>query len=139
MVVPLWNFLLVVASQNIPFFGLRKWKMTFWCDEKENFLLQHCSPFQDAHVCTIWAHYHKLCRDSSHNIGRLAWKTWNLELDSSFWEGFFEIFAIFQVWYFFLQLCHIIWHHAKVLHYLDRFWISYARFNYGQNGGHEDS
>ena len=45
-----------------------------------------------------------------------------------FWEGFFEIFAIFQVWYFSLQLCHIIWHHAKVLHYLDRFWISYARF-----------
>ena len=55
---------------------LGTWKMeiVFWCDEMENFLLQHCSSSQDAHVCTICAHYHKLCRDSSHNIDRLASK-----------------------------------------------------------------
>ena len=37
-----------------------------------NFLLQHCSSSQDAHVCPIWEHYHKLCHHSSHHIGHLA-------------------------------------------------------------------
>ena len=54
--------------------GTRKIENCFRCDEMENFLLQHCSSSEDARVCIIWAHYHKLCRDSSHNIGRLAWK-----------------------------------------------------------------
>jgi hypothetical protein len=40
-----------------PFLGLGKWKIAFLCDEKEIFLLQHYSPSQDAHVCTIWEHY----------------------------------------------------------------------------------
>ena len=53
---------------------------------------------------------------------------WNLEHDRSFCEGFFMMFAIFQVQYFSLQLWHIIWHHAKVSHCLDHFWISYAHF-----------
>ena len=53
---------------------------------------------------------------------------WNLEHDRSFCEGFFMMFAIFQVQYFSLQLWHIIWHHAKVSHCLDHFWICYARF-----------
>ena len=52
--------------------GTRKMDNIFWCDEKENFLLQHCFSSQDAHVYTIWAYCHKLCRDSSQNIGRLA-------------------------------------------------------------------
>src|SRR4051812_23668620 len=52
-------------------FALGKWKMVFPCDEKENFLLQHCSPYQCPHACIIWAHHHKLCRDSAHNIGPL--------------------------------------------------------------------
>ena len=76
--------------------------MVFRCDEMENFLLQHYSSSQDARVCIIWAHYHKPCRDSSHNIGRLDWKPWNIEHDSPFWEGLLEIFEIFQVWYFFI-------------------------------------
>ena len=33
-----------------------------------------------------------------------------------FREGFFETLAIYQVWYFYLQLCHIIRHHTKDLH-----------------------
>src|SRR3954466_6135585 len=55
-----------------PFFALGKWKIDFPCVEKENILLRHCSPSHDTYVWTIWAHYHKLCRDSRHNIGRLA-------------------------------------------------------------------
>ena len=47
---------------------LKKWKMAFPCDKKEKFLLQHRKTSQDAHVCTIWAHYHKLCPDSLLNL-----------------------------------------------------------------------
>ena len=72
VLVPMWNFNLVVASQITPFSAPRKWKMAFSFDEKENFLLQHRKISQDAHVCTIWAYYHKLCRDSISNIGRLT-------------------------------------------------------------------
>src|SRR3954462_3956618 len=43
-------------------------KMAFSCDEKENFILQHCSPYQCPHACIIWAQRHKLCRDSTHKI-----------------------------------------------------------------------
>jgi hypothetical protein len=39
---------------------------------------------------------------------------------------FFEIFAIFQVWYFSLQLFNIISHHVKVFHCFYRLSIYYA-------------
>ena len=81
--------------------------MIFLCDKNENFLLQHCSPSQDAHVCTIWAHYHKLCRDSSHNIGRLDWKPWNLEHDRSFLRRFFwDIWNIPSLIFFLATMSH---------------------------------
>ena len=54
-------------------------------------------------------------------------KTSNME--GHFREGFFGMLVIFQVWYFSLEICHIIWHHAKVSHRLGHFWISYAFFN----------
>ena len=47
-------------------------KMVFRCDEILDFLLQNCSSSQDARLCTIWSHYQILCRDSTHNIGRLS-------------------------------------------------------------------
>ena len=75
--------------------------MVFRWDKIPNYLKWYCSSSQDACLCTIWAHYHKLCRDSSHNIGRLAWKPWNIEHDSPFWEGFLEIFEI-PSWIFFI-------------------------------------
>ena len=126
--VAFWNGILVVTSQNDPFFALGKWKRAFPCDKKENFLLQHCSPYQCPHTCIIWAQHHKLCRDSAHNIGHLDRKPWNLEHDRSFCEGFFETWSIYQVWYFSFQLCNKIWHHAKDFHCSDFFWIYYARF-----------
>ena len=46
--------------------------MVFRWDKIPNFPKWYCSSSQDAHMCIIWAHYHKICRDSSHNIGRLA-------------------------------------------------------------------
>ena len=126
------------------FFTLEKWKMDFMCDKKENFLPQHCSPCKCPHACIIWAQYHKLCRDSAHNIGRLDRKPWNLEHDRLFCECFFETWSIYQVWYFSFQLCHIIWHHAKDFHCSDfflnllcPFWIIWIS-NYGRTGVHED-
>src|SRR3954470_60563 len=50
--------MLVVTSQNDPFFALGKWKRAFPCDKKENFLLQHCSPYQCPHTCIIWAQHY---------------------------------------------------------------------------------
>jgi hypothetical protein len=72
VLVPMWIFNLVVVSQNTPFSAPQKWKMIFSCDEMENFLMQHRNTSQDAHVCTIWEHYHKLCHESNHNIGHLT-------------------------------------------------------------------
>jgi hypothetical protein len=37
------------------------------CERRRNVVLGW-----DAHVCIIWAHYHKLCLDSSHNIAHFA-------------------------------------------------------------------
>jgi hypothetical protein len=114
--VPMPNFNLVVPSQNTLILAPQKWKLAISCVEKENILLQHRKPSQDAYVYTIWAHYHKLCPHFSDNmIGHFV-------------KDFFMIFTIFQVQYFSLQLWHIIWHHAKVLHCLDHFLISYAHF-----------
>jgi hypothetical protein len=66
------NFNLMVASQNTPISAPQKWKLAISCVEKENFLLQHRKPSQDVNLCTIWAHYHKLFPDFSHNIGGLT-------------------------------------------------------------------
>ena len=101
--------------------------MVFRCDEMENFLLQHCSSSQDAHVCPIWEHYHKLCRDSSHNIGHLAWKSLNIKHDSPFWEGFLEIFAIFQVWYFFIVT---MWYNMTSREGFTLFWSFLISLNF---------
>ena len=61
--------------------------------------------------------------ETSNNIGHLAWKPWIFILDSSFWEDFFKIFALFQVCYFIWLLGHKWWCNAKVLHFFDIFWI----------------
>jgi hypothetical protein len=55
------------------------------------------------------------CHETSNMIGHFV-------------KEFLWCWQIFQVQYFSLQLWHIIWHHAKVSHCLDHFWISYAHF-----------
>ena len=94
-VVPFWNVFLVHASQKFAFLTLRKWKMTFSCYKVENFLRQHCLPRKDVYVRTVWAQSDKIFHECGHNIGHLAWKPWNLVCDSSVWEHFLKIFAIF--------------------------------------------
>ena len=100
----------------------------FSCNENEDFLRQTCWPFQYAHFCKIWDHLAKLSFETSHNIGHLAGKPWIFILDSSFWEDFFKIFALFQVCYFIWLLGHKWWCNVKVLHFFDLFWIVYTGF-----------
>ena len=45
-----------------------------------------------------------------------------------FWEHFFKIIVVLQVYYFSWKLGHIWWHNAKVFQFFDFFWIFYARF-----------
>ena len=77
------------ASQKTPFFALGKWKMFFLCNEKENYLRQHCPCFQDACLCIIWAYFNKLCHGYGHNTRHLERKPWIFVEDSSFlWTPF---------------------------------------------------
>ena len=82
--VHLCNNYLVVPSQKNSFWALGKWKMNFPCKENENFLRQHCLPFQYAPLCTIWDHLNKLCHECGHKIYHLAWKQLISTHDSSF-------------------------------------------------------
>ena len=47
------NNYLVGPSQKTSFWALKKWKMVFSSKENENFLRQHCFPFQYAPLCII--------------------------------------------------------------------------------------
>jgi hypothetical protein len=58
--------------QKNSFWALEKWKMKFPYKENENFLRQHCLPFQDAPLCTILDHLNKLCHECGHKIDHLA-------------------------------------------------------------------
>ena len=76
-------------SQKTSFQALEKWKMVFSSKENENFLRQHCLPFQYAPLCTIWDHFNKLCHECGHKIDHLAWKPWIFRDDSSFLKTLF--------------------------------------------------
>ena len=76
--VHFYNIYLVVTSQKTSFRALEKWKMNFPCKENQNSLSQHCSPFQDAPLWTIWHHLNKLCHECGHKIDIFAWKAMNL-------------------------------------------------------------
>ena len=75
--VHFYNIYLVVPSKKTSFRELEKWKMNFLCKENENSLRQHCLPFQDAPLCTIWNHLNKLCHECGHKIDHLL-KAMNL-------------------------------------------------------------
>ena len=50
------------------------------------------------------------------------------EMIAHFWEHFFKIKAVLQVYYFSWKPGHIWWHNVKVLQFFEFFWIFYARF-----------
>ena len=73
-----------VLHKKTSFWRLKKWKMFFSSKENENFLRQHCFPFQYAPLCAIWDHLNKLCQECGHKIDHLAWKSLISTRDSSF-------------------------------------------------------
>ena len=52
-----------------------------------------------------------------------------------FWEHFFKIIAVLQVYYFSWKLGHIWWHNAKVFQFFDFFEFFMPVSKCGQNGG----
>ena len=84
------NNYLVGPSQKTSFWVLKKWKMVFSSKESDNFLRQHCLPFQYAPLCTIWDHLNKRCHECGHKIDHLAWKPLISTHDSSFLRTLFK-------------------------------------------------
>ena len=109
--------------------------MDFSYNENENFLWKTCCPFQYAPICTKWYHLGKLSFETSTNIGHLALKPRTFILDTSFWEDFFKIFALFQVYWFVWLLGHKLGCNAKVLHFLIFFELFKPVSKCDQNGG----
>ena len=83
------NNYLVVPSQKNLLSGTRKKENGFSSNENENFLRQHCLPFQYEPLCTIWDHLNKLCHECGHKIDHLAWKPFISTRDSSFLRTLF--------------------------------------------------
>ena len=90
-----------VLHKKPSFLALEKWKMVFSSKENENFLRQHCLPFQYAPLCTIWDHLNKLCHECGHKIDHLAWKPLISTHDSSFLRTLLKIIIVLKVYYFF--------------------------------------
>ena len=76
-------------SQKNLLLGTQKMENGFSSKENENFLRQHCLPFQYAPLCTIWDHLNKLCHECGHKIDHLTWKPWIFTHDSSFLRTLF--------------------------------------------------
>ena len=102
--------------------------MIFLCNENENFLRQHCSPFQDARLYIIWKYLNKLCHECHHNIRHLAWKSWIFVHGSSFLRTLFQDICRILSFLFFLKTrSHIMTRGKGFLLFLF-FWILYANF-----------
>ena len=97
--VQICNNYLVGPSQKNSFRALGKWKMNFSCKENENFLRQHCLPFQDAPLCTIW----DIWRNYAMNVAirLIIWleSHWSPQMIARFWEHFFKRIAVLQFYY----------------------------------------
>ena len=123
-----WNILLVDASQKSPFLALRKWKMIFFAKKLKNFfgiIVCHVK----MHVCTKYGHIiSNYAMDVAITLVICFGSHETSYMIARFWEHLFKIFAIFQVFYFPYELGHIKWHNAKILHFFELFWISYAWF-----------
>ena len=98
------------------YFRLLLHKKNFYNQKIENHLKQikvgtlfcdFCLRWQDAHVCWIWVDYTKIFHGYGHHIGHLGWNSWMFIHNIPFREDYFFKFTILQVWYFFLQICHI--------------------------------
>ena len=74
---------------NTPIFSPTKWKIIFLWNKAGNYFWQYCLSRKDSQMCQVWALYHKLCHENSHNFRHLAWKAWMFIHDKSFCERMF--------------------------------------------------
>ena len=118
---------MVGPSQKNSFWALKKMENDFSSKENENFHRQHFLPFQDAPLCTIWDHLNNYALNVA--IRLIIW----LEIHESshmiahFWEHFFKIITILQVYYFSGNLVTYDETMRRFSNFLF-FWIFYARF-----------
>ena len=109
--------------------------MNFPCKENENSLgnivwnskMHPCAQYE-----IIWTNY-----AMNVVISLIIWleSHESSHMIAHFWEYFFKIIVVLQVYYFSWKLGHIWWHNAKVFQFFDFFWIFYAVSKCGQNGG----
>ena len=116
-----------VLHKKTSFWSLKKWKMVFSSKENENFLRQHCLPFQYAPLCKIWDHLNKLCHVCGHKIEHLGWKSFIITLDSLFQRTLFKNNYRITSLLFFLGTWRHVMTQCKGFPFFD-FLIFYARF-----------
>ena len=119
----IWYFL----HKKTSFWALEKWKM-FFRPKKMKTSLGNIVCHSNMHPCAqyeiIWTNYamnvaiRLIIWLESHESSRMI---------AHFWEHFFKIIVVLQVYYFSWKLGHIYWHNAKVFQFFDFFWIFYAR------------
>ena len=102
--------------------------MIFLFKESENFLRQHCSPFQYARLCIIWTYLNKLYHECHHNILHLAWKSWIFVHGSSFPRTLFQDICRIPSFLFFLKTRSHIMTQCEGFPLFWFFWILYADF-----------
>ena len=119
---------MVGPSQKNSFWVLEKWKMIFSSKENENFLKQHCLPFQDAPLCTIWDHLNKPCHECGHRIDHLAWKPCTFTHDSSFLRTLFLKELLYYKFIIFSGNLVTYNHTMRRFSNFLIFWIFYAHF-----------
>ena len=97
--------------------------------ENENFLRQHCSPFQDTCLYIIWTYFNKLCHECHHNILYLAWKSWIFVHGSSFLRTRFQDICCIPSFLFSIETrSHIMTRCEGFPLFWFFFWILYADF-----------
>ena len=114
--------------------------MIFTYKENENFLNQHCLPFQYAPLCIILYHFNKLCHECGHKIDHLAWKPWIFTHDSPFLRTLiWNNCRITCLLFFLVTLSHIM----TQCNGFPFFWICFEFFmaisKRGQNIGYDRS
>ena len=113
--------------------NIQKMENVFSSKENENFLRQHCLPFQYAPLCIIWDHLNKLCHGCGHKIDHLDWKPWIFTHDSSFLRTLFKKnFRIISLLFFLVTWSHIM---TQCEGFPNFFEFSMPFQKCGQNGG----
>jgi hypothetical protein len=107
VLVHFWNICLVGASQKNPFLALRKWKMNFLCQEKENTQNEHCLPSQDKTHMHNMGSFEQTMTWLWPQLAHLAWKPWNFIQDSYFlWTLFQNVCNIPSLLFFLATRSH---------------------------------